>query len=556
MDVLLLYQNDFQYNPRETERSLNVVNHWYSSQVRYAQEDLPVDSPCLRLIAERLVVRRILGIESLDSDYINKVSRIEVFGKGSPIYSELMLPNVFVAMALVPLSPCREGVSPCLARLYCVGGLGVQYRLPLEGMDDSSFEGLSWFLEGVPLKSREEGITGRSWLLAAHLLAHIVKKRDKKTAKNLAQNFIVTGDVLNGQKICKVEMGRKEELANQKHFNNFKWIIPKENDMNIPNRKIEKPETLEEAHKLIESMRNTATKSLFRFLREGEFDGVKEMCRIGADIFGREPKTELTCLEVVAVVKAELYDLATSKDSKAVDFEVYKHNLKNKMSVMLDIEKWLRLRGADSATMFYLFAVNGDEKGIIRNCDKYPINACDDRGLTAVDLALIEGEYSAAELLHRYGGTPNAQWKKNHLLRKGIETLCTEWEELKMEEVAFIVKAIEVGLSPDTLVQLINPFERNECIFPRECSLFAAAVEDAAYEIVEACLKQGVNVNKELIYINDITTVPFTGEVIEDVESVLPWDKVKRFPSCDKFRDLFLKYGAKNPEEKSDFTGK
>ena len=68
MEVLSLYQNDFQYNPRETERSLYVVNHWYNPQVRYEYEDLPHDSPCLRIIAERLIVRRILGIETFDSE--------------------------------------------------------------------------------------------------------------------------------------------------------------------------------------------------------------------------------------------------------------------------------------------------------------------------------------------------------------------------------------------------------------------------------------------------------------------------------------------------------
>ena len=577
MDVLSLYQNDFQYNFRETERSLNVVNHWYNPRVRYAYEDLPADSPCLRLIAERLVVRRILGIESLDSDYINKVSRVEVFGEGSPIYSELMLPNVFVAMALVPLSPCIDGGRPCLARLYCVEGLATRHKLSLEGMEESSLQGFSWFLEGVPRKSREEGITGRSWLLAAHLLAQVVKRKDKKTAKNLAKNFIVTGDVQNGQDICKVEMGRKEELAKQKHFNNFKWVIPKENDMNIHKRKVEKPETLEEAYKLIESMRNTATKSFFRFLREGNLEGVKEQYEIGADLFGSEPQTKLTCLEVIAEVKAKLYapvdkqlnskiifiegeaqsSQEKSETRELVNIEVYKNEIKNKMDALIEVERWLRLHGADSAMMYFLLAVNGDEEGIERNSDKYPINTCDERGLTAVDLALIEGEYDAAKLLHRFGGAPNSRWEKNPLLRDMIKTLCGEWYDefccLSDQESAFIAKAIDVGLAPEITVKVKD---RRPGYPYMECSLFAIAIAEAKYDIVEACLKQGVDVNKELIFLNDSTIVPFTGEVIEDVESVLPWDKVKRFPSCDKFRNLFLKYGANIPEENQDSTGK
>lgn len=566
MEELALYKNDFKYNFRETERSLNVINHWYNPRVRYMYEDLPHDSTCLRLIAERLVVRRILGIETLDLEYVNKVSRVEVFGEGSPIYSELMLPNVFVAMALVPLSPCRDGGRPCLARLYCVGGLTMRHKLPMEGMDESSFQGLSWFLEGVPRKSREEGITGRSWLLAAHLLAQIVKRKDKKTARNLAKNFIVTGDVQNGRDICRVEMGRKEELANQIHFNNFKWIIPKENDMNIHKRKIEKPETLEEAYKLIESMRNTATKSFFRFLRKGDLPGVKEQCRIGADLFAREEDTDFSCLEVLSNEKARLYaekkslkkvvgGTETEDEGAIVDLESYKRNVRDRIATLDKISLWLRLQGADSAMTFYLMAVNGDEEGIIRTSAYTSINACDEHGLTAVDFALIGEKFEVARLLHRYGGVPNSRWGANLKLGNAISCLCHPFKGCSTRQVKLIVNAIEVGLSPETDVYIprydCGGFESARPGL--DCTLFASAVRHANYEVIEVCLKCGADANKMLLWTT--ADVDDWGEPYEAVEdqgtpwSVLSARKDMTGEKRQKFLELLLRYGANISEE-------
>lgn len=560
MEELALYKNDFKYNFRETERSLNVINHWYNPRVRYMYEDLPQDSPCLRLIAERLVVRRILGIETLDSEYINKVSRVEVFGEGSPIYSELMLPNVFVAMALVPLSPCRDGGRPCLARLYCVGGLTTRHKLPMEGMDESSFQGLSWFLEGVPRKSREEGIMGRSWLLAAHLLAQIVKRKDKKTARNLAKNFIVTGDVQNGRDICKVEMGRKEELANQKHFNNFKWVIPKENDMNIHKRKIEKPETLEEAYKLIESMRNTATKSFFQFLREGNLDGVKKQYKIGADIYGREEETDLTCLEVVAKQRlAFSVDLADEKNGemfKSLGCNAWLKMVNDDMSKWDKIDRWLRLNGADSATLFYLLAKNGDVEAIVKNCERFSINACNEIGLTAVDLALLNEEYDLAKILNQHGGLINTRWKANARIVRCVDQVCRWGVLLSKEDKQFLVNAIEMGLSPDIEVSI--KYDDYGSLLPpneqKDVSLFGAAVEMAKYDIVEACLKNGVDVNKEVVCTQWTSYGPYEIEGVI-VAKNMPWDILLKHKGIKeetraRFRELFVRYGARIPTEK------
>jgi hypothetical protein len=570
MDYRSLY-TAYRANPQEPETSREVVRFWHNPQVRYKDEEFSLEARecCLRRVAERIVHRRILGLDGLETEHAKKAFRVEVFGKGSPLLSELLLPDVFVAMAFVPLTPGESSTNklPRLARLYCVSGLGGQKRLPFqEGTNEPVLDKYSWFIEGISDRERISGVEGRSWLLAAHILSKIVGRKDKKTACNLAKHYIVTGDVQGGGNICKVEMGRKEELASQKWFANFKWIIPKENDMNIHKRKIEKPETLEEAYKLIESMRNTATKSFFRFLRKGDFPGVKEQCRIGADLFAREEDTDFSCLEVLSNEKARLYaekkslkkvvgGTETEDEGAIVDLESYKRNVRDRIATLDKISLWLRLQGADSAMTFYLMAVNGDEEGIIRTSAYTSINACDEHGLTAVDFALIGEKFEVARLLHRYGGVPNSRWGANRELGKAISCLCHPLKGCSTRQVKLIVNAIEVGLSPETEVYIprydCGGFESARPGL--DCTLFASAVRHANYEVIEVCLKCGADANKKLLWTT--ADVDPWGEPYEAVEdqgtpwSVLSARKDMTGEKRQKFRELLLRYGANISEE-------
>jgi hypothetical protein len=564
MDYRSLY-TAYRANPQEPETSREVVRFWHNPQVRYKDEEFSLEARecCLRRVAERIVHRRILGLDGLETEHAKKAFRVEVFGKGSPLLSELLLPDVFVAMAFVPLTPGESSTSklPRLARLYCVSGLGGQKRLPfLEGTNEPVLDKYSWFIEGISDRERISGVEGRSWLLAAHILSKIVGRKDKKTACNLAKHYIVTGDVQGGGNICKVEMGRKEELASQKWFANFKWIIPKENDMNIPKRKIEKPETLEEAYKLIESMRNTATKSFFRFLREGNLDGVEEQYKIGADIYGREEKTDLTCLEVVAEEKAKLFTPAKkNKDGsfvpESVELEKYKQSVRESIGVYSKIDRWLRINGADAATMFYLLAKNEDEEGIIRNREKYSINACDEKGHTAVDIALIKSEYKVAKLLNKCGGVINSRWRANARIVRCVDNVCMWYEDLSKEECEFLANAMEMGLSPDIGVSL--EYDDHGCEVSQSeikyCTLFGAAIETAKYNVVEACLQNGIDVNKEVRW-RRIEYFGF-GEYEEVIDKKgTPWDILSKHKGVNdelrcRFKGLFLRYGARIPSE-------
>lgn len=553
MTILYFYKDDYIDNPRDTEGSNKVVRLWYDERVRYANEDIP-DEQCMRLVAERLMVRHLLGIDALDMAYMAKASRSRPFGVNTPMLAELLMPGTFFAMAHVPLSPPGTHGRPVVARLYCVAGLANRHILPLEGMDEASLQGCSWFVAGVPQSDLEKGVHGRSWLLAANLLARIVAKRDVKTARNLAKSYIVTGDVSNGV-IRRVEMLRKPELAKQ--FDNFKWIIPKENDMDIPKRKIEKPATLEEAYQLIESMRSTATRSFFRFLREGNLAGVKEQYRIGADIYAREEGTGLTCLEVVADEKAKLY--AKKKVAKGdsgevvkVDPESLKACIRGGIAKFDTMSQWLRKHGADSSMMFYLMAINDDETGIIRCREYCSINACDEHGLTAVDMALVGREFDVARLLHRYGCVPNTRRNANSELAQAIENFCEPFDNW-MADVKLIVAAIDAGFSYKTQVKIPSP-DGNRW-HDEYCSLYARAVSCAEYDVIEACLKNGANADEVLYWTREFPAPPEDGGLVEEVvRKGTPWSILSnrgdlKEEKRQKFWDLLKRYGAKIDEE-------
>lgn len=549
LTTLYLYRDDYAYSPRETEWSEKVVRFWYDEKVRYADEEMH-DDQCLGLVAERLIVRRLLGIDKLDMAYMPKVSRAKPFGADAPMLAELLMPGSFIAMALVPLSPQGAHGRPIIARLYCVSGLANRRVLPLEGMDEVATYGFSWFLSGVSQADLEKGIHGRSWLLAASLLARIVEKRDVKTARNLAKCYIVTGDVSSGA-ICRVEMLRKPELAKQ--FDDFKWIIPKENDMDIPKRKIEKPATLEEAYQLIESMRSTATKSFFRFLREGNLAGIKEQYRIGADIFAREEKTDLTCLEIVADMKAQLYAAKKVDDADKVDPESFKKDIRERIAALDEVDRWLRFQGADSSMMFYLLAVNCDETSIARCCEYASINSCDEHGHTAVDLALINEKFEAARLLHRYGGAPNPRMGANKQLADAIKDFCDDdfGGGSSENEDKLIANAVDAGLSPETRVEFRSVMLEN--VGRVRCTLYAVAVDYANYEVLEACLRNGADANKKLYWWHfEPGSYGESYRVID--QKGTPWAILSmrgdmKGEKRQKFRELLQRYGAKIDEE-------
>ena len=549
---MLLFKDDLRDDFRLSERSAKAVRYWGSPQESYEHES-GVAKECdayLKLTAERVMFRvKVLGLSEPDA-FLTDQELLDVsFIDGrTPKLLELLDPQVRIAMAYVPLSPVGNVGNPVLARLYCAKGLRGRY-FPANLLEDGllpGMEGYSWFFAGLPDEKFDRKIDGRSWLLAASLLMFALQKGDASVVRNLAMKFIVTGDVRNGS-VAKVEMGRKGELAvpGRPAFKDFKWIIPKENDMdNIPKRRIEKPATLEEAYSLIESLQGVATRALFRFIRNGDLEGVKEQHKNGADIFSREENTKLTPIQVATELVV--------KSGNAKDTEV-----SAKAGDVAQIIQWLKQNGADCAMMYYMLARIGEMSAIKKFSVVYPINAVDGCGLTAVDWALNAEDWKAAELLRLCGATCNTVYQQNEKMRKALWLFCDELEgfsgpyddsteDERNRVIKLIVNAIRGGLPYDIKVAITGWC--GQCGVSLDCTLFAAAIRHLDYDVIKACLECGANANGELQFGEWLTPpgcrsrefcVQESGTPIEIIKS-----KMVESEARNKMLKLLADYGA------------
>lgn len=487
------FGDDFFDNFRDTESSKDVVRWWYPNQMRYLLES--VDNPdCLRLIAERLLVRRLLGVDALEAEWFPKVKDVAPFGAGTPSLQELFSPQAFYAFAFVPVSPRDNQGEPLLMRLYCVRGLSQRYIAPLEDLDvfATGERELSWFIAGVPQDRLGKGITGHSWRLAANLLACVVERRDCDTARNLATRFIVTGDVVCG-KICPVEALKKPALADESQFANFKWIMPSENNMGIAKRKVEKPATLDAAYELVKGLQSAATEELFRAVRVPSFDGVRAQCKtFGADIYALDAKTRMSPIEMAA------------REIERVRKDAQRTNAKKEADEkeLREIIVWLKQENADCATLFYQVAQMSDNALLEKCISEYPINAVDEYGQTAVDWALNAENWEAANKLHREGGVCNARFGGNRKIQEALEALCggvrcggRNWMGENEKARELIVRALDCGLPPDMEISGMSVEGQGDEARQMRMNgtLFGVAIEKNDIEIVKACLRNGAN---------------------------------------------------------------
>ena len=336
--------------------------------------------------------------------------------------------------------------------------------------------------------------------------------------------------------------------------------------MDIPRRKIEKPGTLEDAYKLIESMQSVATKSMFRFLREADTEGVIEQYKNGADIFAREPETKLVPLQIVACEIAKLAvdgKVAEEPITEQFFYEPYDHDnppdetkekLQQKLHRLLFLKRWLKANCADCSLFFYMLAKSGDVAALKKSMEYHPINAIDENGKTAVDWAIDASDWETAKLLHSCGGTCNYDYKHNEALKFDLEYFCDQRfmmdeqfpDNNRCEGVLFrIVKAIECGFPPETEVEItrseIMEPKLKHTIWPKS-TFWKRILSEGRYDMIEACLRCGFDVNFEILY---------------KEEGDLPWDDFKKItaieivnkwqPSEAKERLLKLlrSYGAK-----------
>lgn len=273
---------------------------------------------------------------------------------------------------------------------------------------------------------------------------------------------------------------------------------------NVPKRKLEKPATLDEAYKLIESMQSVATQAMFKFLRYADLEEVqKQYEKNGADIFAAEADSGLSPLEVVAH-EIEMTYLDTARTVAERDKRVQK--LK---SAML----WLKHQNTDCAMMFYLLAC-ADDVSLKLCAERYPINAVDEHGLTAVDWALNSERWDVARRLHALGGVCNGRFGGNKKLADAIRNFCANpypdnCMRMSDNDLALIVNAIDNGLDPALRVE--GPAYLGMNITKQEwetgsvrASLFGLALETYEIPIVEACLRNGANEKTPRVVIRKI----------------------------------------------------
>ena len=561
--------------PRDSEDSSIVASAWGATVDPYLPEIPDVESgneQCRELYfsitAERLLFRKkLLGLPVDENLVANEhITTAHPFGVANPTFSELAAPSVRLAAAFVPLTPDENDVTlrPAMARLYCVAGLPERYALPLtDGLKETGIRNYNWFVAGVKEDVLKMGISGRSWLLAANLLMRVVEQNDMATARNLINNFIVTGNVEDGA-ISHVTIGRKPELANIKEFRNLKWIIPMKNAnemTTVPGRRIEKPATLDEAYKLIETMQSKATHSFFRFLKSFDLVGMRQQLEIGADIFAEDPETSLLPIEFITTA----IDLAMMSNNGTMQYPIIARPIRmperlvNDLGMMdflpkaKSIAEWLKCQGADCAKTVYILAKQRLFEAIAELAKVYPIETRDGAGCTAVDVALNNKDWETARYLYeRFGIKCDTTASRNKRMKDVIDKLVNEFRyadaELTKEDVEFIRQAMEVGLTPESRLLFVSHWPEDAACPRKVKSLFALAISSNNEPLVRLCLEKGADPNARL----QTHEMPLDGVdgshcglcVIEDCTPMEMALKLSDCDSCDRMISLLKESGG------------
>lgn len=512
---------DIGHTPRTTEGSNLVAKKWGATVDPYLAEIPDVESgneQCRELYfnitAERLLFRKkLLGLP-VDEDLVAdaNIAAAHPFGEANPTFGELAVPSVRLAAAFVPLTPDEKDVThrPVMARLYCASGLSGRYASPFtEGLQDAGIQNYNWFVAGVKDDVLKMGISGRSWLLAANLLMRIVEQNDMVTARNLINNFIVTGNVEDGA-ISRVTIGRKPELVNIKEFRNLKCIVPMNNanEMTaVSVRRIEKPATLEDAYKLIETMQSKATRSFFRFLKNCDLDGMKLQFGMGADIFAEDEITGISPIEYISREIEECHKAigaiprVSDADHDAANWNRRIEKLRE-LKAKIALKTWLLANGADCAKGIYLVAKTGDDAMLSQILQHYPINAKDGDGLTATDWAIEGRDAEAVRLLSGMGGRCDSLGVRNGQLKTFLAGLTFKPCKISEADWLLLEVAMDAGFSNAAKTHFLDTHEGADGLvhaaWHLQLTLPGLAIYNGDERLLRLCIAHGFDVNQEI----------------------------------------------------------
>jgi hypothetical protein len=166
---------------------------------------------------------------------------------------------------------------------------------------------------------------------------------------------------------------------------------------------------------------------------------------------------------------------------------------------------WLESQGTNCAKTFAMLARNGLNDAIKDLATRFPINARDENGFTAIDWALIWGEFDAARLLYSFGGSVDAKeickiWRRREELYSKNMVI----EDLN-DLAKILVFALSIGLNPEGT------------------SLFFNALFEGYVDLISACLDAGCDPNAEFSgYCGSVSSRPnpifIAAENIADAE--------------------------------------
>ncbi len=291
----------------------------------------------------------------------------------------------------------------------------------------------------------------------------------------------------------------------------------KELDVSMLNRTT-CPENLDQAYAIVKGHPSSATRLFWKYLEEATYKtrlnllDLQDCADDGADLFseknGKSPiqviaerieqlRLEITALEVLSEAEQVLKDnkwetgpdknivsdsvdtlcravsVSSEKGTKNSSYHFFEGscltreanvskrlslNKRRALRVILgnfeSVKWWLESKGANAAKTFVTLAKSGMKGALEELASRIPINSKDEKGLTAIDWALIMGEYDAAHLLYAVGGSIDAKGLELQIVRNmcGIMDPYQAGERLP----TIISTALAVGLDPEGTALFFN----------------------------------------------------------------------------------------------------
>lgn len=516
-----LYEDDIANNGGPYE-SVKVIRLWNRADDVYELEEDPAAEGCesYRIItAERILYRRRIKDLPVQEAFLERQAILDQpLVSGGPTLSELLSPEVHVAMTFVPLAGLH-GATSCLGRLYCISGLSF-HACPFENGVPAESGAYGWMLLGVPEEIRR---TGESWNLAANLLMAALGAPNAQPLIRELSTRIVTGRVNSSGHVFRIDelQGKIRFVTSNKWLRQLKWMVPHENREEAVMINADMPETMEEALKLIESNRSRATDALVSAISSESLDNTVITAQLfnGADVSVEDPVSHENLVQTLKRRTLErLHGTLLDKDSNSDVADKIRRVFDECVGTQRILSYY-----ADLPQMFFTLARRRADEAIEAMLKCYgedAINATDSDGETALDFAL-ENDPSVAGILRKHGATVRGIYRAGS--RKMREMLIKGAGDFSDEVYKYFLNAVESGFldvnamidfGPEGLSTAVSLRERDilstdlmttvTVCRRRKTNIFLESILfDMTGELVKKCIERGANVNVSIDFSRD-----------------------------------------------------